>query len=170
MALSFKSMKRNNQELIYRSKRWKPILMLPVFLYCLFDVAGMIANGHRETMAYAGLIFCGSCLLVAFILLLPGSSYLRITDDGFETCILFRKCKVLWKDVTMFDVRTIYFSWFIPRRFVSYNFTPESGRMTWGNSLFGCVLADNYGFKANALAAFMNQRLNDFRTRAHIER
>ena len=41
----------------------------------------------------------GIGLLVAFVLNLPNSSYLKLTTNGFETCTLYKKYFIKWKDV-----------------------------------------------------------------------
>jgi hypothetical protein len=38
------------------------------------------------------------CLVVFLVQLLPGSSYLRLTEEGFDLCTMFRKsARILWQ-------------------------------------------------------------------------
>jgi hypothetical protein len=90
--------------------------------------------------------------------LLPNSSYLTLTEQGFLFSSLFRKHFVTWSDVQSFSPVKIQFN-----RLVGWNYSTEylkSRRLRDVNTAVAGVeaaLPDTYGWPAEQLAEVMNQ-------------
>src|SRR5438067_943194 len=84
----------------YRTRPMKMILI--VVGSGIFVWSGFWLRTEQPFVAYAGIIFFGLCGLVGLVGLLPNSSYLTLTDRGFEFASLYRKHFVSWSDVDSF--------------------------------------------------------------------
>jgi hypothetical protein len=100
------------------------------------------------------------------IALLPNSSFLTLTEDGFLFSSLFRKHFVAWSDVQAFVPVKIQLN-----NMVGWNYAPafsQSQRLRTINTAVAGVeaaLPDTYGMPAAELADLMNQ-MRDIHTRA----
>lgn len=56
---------------------------------------------------YPSIVFFGLCVLAFGICLLPNSSYLRLTREGFTVCSMFRCRFIDWEHVGEFGVTRI---------------------------------------------------------------
>ena len=88
-------------------------LMLPIargpmwfyFAICLgFFVIGAVAIGAGKVEGWFVAIFFGFGTVVTGIGLIPGSSYLELTPQGFVGCVLFRKRFYAWETIDTFRV------------------------------------------------------------------
>lgn len=127
----------------------------------VFVGIGVAALGnHSPFVGWMCSLVFGVAFVVFLVQLLPGASYLRLTDEGFEFCAIFRKSPLIpWGDVSEFRVaklppagnRMVVFDWK----------TRPQGRVRKINrTLAGATdgLPDNYGMKHQALADLMNER------------
>jgi hypothetical protein len=135
-------------------KRWLLLLVL-----CLaFTAGGVMAAARGEIVGWLGLIFFGLCSVVAVILLLPNSAYLRLTRDDFEVRSLFRSHRVRWTDVKAFRPGRIGFN-----AMVLYDFAPSyaaSRRMRAISSAIGGAegaVPDSYGLSVPDLARLLEE-------------
>jgi hypothetical protein len=73
----------------------------------LFAVGGlwMVLSGRGG--GWLVLLFFGLGTLVAAAGLLPGAGMLRLDREGFEVTSLFRRHRILWRDVTRFEAGRI---------------------------------------------------------------
>jgi hypothetical protein len=131
----------------------------------VFIVLGVWLLPQEHFVALACIIFFGLCALVGLVNLLPNSSYITLTERGFQFVSLFRTHFVAWSDVQLFVPVKIQF-----KSMVGWNYSPEyreSKRIRGVNAAVAGVeaaLPDTYGMPAGQLADLMNQ-LRDMHTR-----
>jgi hypothetical protein len=137
-----------------RSSRKKAVLGL---IGCVAFVAIALSMDH-SLFGYLGLALFGLGGIVFMIHLLPNSSYLRLTRDGFTICSSFRCKTIRWRHVARFGVGRIY-----TRKVVGWDPAHEiskPGKVTKALSGFVSALPETYGLRAEELAELMN-RLRD---------
>lgn len=127
-----------------------------------FVAIGIWLGISGEPMGYLCAAFFGLCLGVAIVQLIPGSSYLTLTCEGFEFAAMFRRSFIAWEDATEFGVTTMRSGGLAVNRMVGFNYTEPAKRAS-GRSLakalagFEGGLPDCYGFKALELAEMMER-------------
>lgn len=140
----------------YRTRRAKMVLL--TFGSGAFVSIGLWLLPRVPLFALAGIIFFGLCGLVGLINLLPNSSYLTLTEQGFSFVSLFCKHFVAWSDVESFTPVKIQ-----RKGMVGWNYSSEfqrSKRLRRINITIAGVeagLPDTYGMPAEHLAYLMNQ-------------
>ena len=150
-------------ELVLRPSRAKTILLLLVAL--VFVAIGVFALADREWgVGLSCTIFFGLGAVIAAIQLRPGAAYLRLTEEGFVVCSMFRAgALVPWNRVSNFRVGSLPLA---GKKMVVYDSSSPTkrGLRQINRELIGASdgLPDNYGMKYDALAALMN----DWRARA----
>ena len=92
----------NEEKRILRPKPLKSIGLL--FVSILFVACGFIFIKEDPFMAWITIIFFGLGVIVFVIQLIPNSSYLKLTKDGFEVKNLFKSDSTKWSDVNSFKV------------------------------------------------------------------
>ena len=109
------------------------------------------------TVGYLGMFFFGLGLIVVVIKLLPNSSYLRLTREGFTVCSLFRCHNVSWNDTSEFGVVDLGV-----KKMVGWNSQTAAGKQptlfktSQTISGYGCALPETYGLGAEELCALVN--------------
>ncbi len=144
--------------IVLRPDKKKLLLYL---LGCLAFVAiGIYAITRGEpVVGWSCVLFFGLGVPVFGMQFLPGASYLRLTQEGFVVCSLFRqKPLVSWQEASGFRVAPVPFS---RTRLVVYDSTsnPTNARTRRVNrSLIGADegLPDTYGMKPQDLADLLN--------------
>src|SRR5688572_24515151 len=84
----------------------------------MFVAGGIWMDPDEPWVGGSTAVFFGLCGLVGLVTLLPGSSYLTLTTQGFWFAGLFRKHFVAWKDVVSFSVAQIQ-----THKMVGWNYT-----------------------------------------------
>ncbi len=153
----------SERELVLRPKHLRYLLYLALGL--AFTVIGgfMIAEGLWHGWSVA--VIFGSASLVFSALLLPGAAFLRLSEEGFTMCSLYRRHSFKWTEVGPFvpgrvgGQAMVLFDLLVPSR------RPRLRALSRG--LFGAEagLSETYGMSAAALADLMN----DWRERAASE-
>jgi hypothetical protein len=116
----------------------------------------MIASGNWA--GWVEVLFFGAGLTVFCVLLLPGSSYLKLDSAGFTFCSLFKPHTLRWNEVGPFGAATVGL-----RTLVGFNFSPpRQGQVGMRNLAiavagYEAALPDTYGMKPETLAALMNE-------------
>jgi len=152
---------------VLRASRGKLIVLT---ISSLLFVAAGFYTGIEKPSSYLGAIFFGLCFLIGFVQLLPQASYLKITDEGFTFCSLFRKTTVPWEKIQKFSHIRVGLN-----QMTAWNFAqgayPESKLRSVSKSISGydAAFPDTYGMKAEALAEFMNAYLARSRERSICE-
>src|ERR1700676_1257387 len=90
--------------IILRSSR-KKWLRVTIGAGCFTVVSGLLGFGG-DIIGILGTAFFGICTLVGVITLLPGASWLRLDEKGFEFTRFFRTTRFHWSDVGDFGVWT----------------------------------------------------------------
>lgn len=136
---------------------------LLLFIGCgAFVAAGVWMGNSGESVGYWGAAFFGLGVVVSVVQMIPGSSYLKLTRDGFEFSALFRRHHVLWSDVSEFGVATIRQGGLAVHRMVGFHYSVPAKRVS-GRGLSRAVagfeggLPDCYGHRAEDLAEMMTR-------------
>jgi hypothetical protein len=146
----------NSQQLILRPSKLKIVFML--LLSLLFVAGGIVSLDKDSMMGWVIIIFFGLCALVFILQLLPNTSYLKLTEEGFEVRSLFRSNMTKWSEVKGF--RTGYIS---VNKTVTFDYTKNHTKQQNGKKLAKALagtegaLPDTYGMKASELARLMNE-------------
>ena len=90
-------MNKNSTPLTFYPSRRKTFLLLIVSL--VFTLIGALMINDGELMGWFVSIFFGIGCIVSITILLPNSSYLHISEKGFEVCSLFRSGFTSWNEV-----------------------------------------------------------------------
>jgi hypothetical protein len=141
-----------------RLRASKTKMMLLVVGSSAFVSIGVWMADRGPLIGYAIIVFFGLCGLVGAVGLLPGSSYLELSPDGFLICSLYRKWFVRWVDVEEFIPIRIQLN-----AMVGWNYSPiyQGGAIgrTVSAALSGveAALPDTYGMNASELAQLMNE-------------
>src|ERR1700746_1330412 len=85
-----------------RSSRKKILGLL--LLALVFVTSGIWTLPQGGVASWICIVFFGICAVVAAVNLLPNSSYLRITREGFTICSSFRCRFIEWQHVGRFGV------------------------------------------------------------------
>jgi len=137
--------------------------VLSIVAGSIFVYAGIYMMATNPFLGWVTTIFFGFCLLVALLQLLPGSSQLKLTREGFEMTSLFRTHFTRWEDIQGFKTGFVW-----PRRMVVFNYVDSHRKFRFGKRLAKglsgneAALPESYGMKPAALA----QLMNDWKDRA----
>jgi hypothetical protein len=139
---------------VLRPSRAKWLALLAICV--TFTVIGVLAlrEGAREGWYIAG--FFGPCALVAFVVLLPGSAYLKVRRDGFVFGTLFRRWHLPWTAVGPFSVALVAGRELVVFDIIDPTQTPRLAGLATMIAGANAGLPDTYGLKAGELAAVLN--------------
>jgi len=146
------------EELVLRPSRRKTLLLV-VSCSALF-AAGVWRWEQVDTLEALILLLFGLGSIVFGILLLPGASYLKLTEKGFIVCSLFRETKLVpWRVVSNFRAEPI------PPALTDFVVFDSTGHEKRGLRRFKRTLAgakdalpDSYGRTPQDLAELLNAR------------
>jgi hypothetical protein len=133
---------------------------------------GMSGEWTKQWIGYLSAAFFGLGIPIALIQLVPAGAYLRLDQEGFTVCNLFRTERTRWSVVDRFFVVSLDHTGVTVRRMVGFNFVPSYDRARLGRriakALGNCEggLPDTYGMKAEDLANLMNAWLARYRQEA----
>ncbi len=144
----------SERELVLRPKRLRYLLYLALGM--AFTVIGGFMIAERLWHGWLVAVCFGSASLVFSSLLLPGAAFLRLGEEGFTMCSLYRRHSFKWTEVSPFvpghvgGQAMVLFDLLDPSR------RPHLRALSRG--LFGAEagLPDTYGMSAPALADLMN--------------
>ncbi|AWI26775.1 STM3941 family protein [Flavobacterium pallidum] len=150
-----------NERLTLRPKLGKTILLLIASL--AFSIGGFFMINEKSGLGWFGIVFFGLCSLVFIIQMVPGSTELTLSGEGFEMTSLFRKNLIKWKDVKTFEVGNI-----LRNKTVMFDYVDQHNEYNTGKSvakrLSGshAALPTTYGLKADELLDIMNTWKNKY--------
>jgi hypothetical protein len=132
-------------------------------MFILFTATGLWMAGERPFAGYFWAVVFGLSALVMLGLLLPSSSYLRLTSTGFTFCSLFRSHTVRWNDVERFSVVRLHRNKMVAWRYSAGYQARRTARLI-ADSLTGAeaALPDTYGLTAEELADQMNRLIEKY--------
>ncbi len=139
-----------------RTSRWKMILLLITSL--LFVAGGIWIASEQPLVGYSGAVFFGLGVIVFTIQLLPNSSYLHLTPEGFTFCRLYRSRTVPWhlaRDFAVIRVSrlTPLVAWKYPPDFAAH---PKARALSRALCGYDGQLPDTYGMRPQELADLLN--------------
>jgi hypothetical protein len=143
-----------------RTSPWRNVGLLAVSL--IFVATGVLMVRDGEGIGWFVLGFFGLCALVFALQLLPGTSRLRLDQNGFTVTSLFRSSTVRWSEVARFFVAQVG-----GRAMVCWDYAGAVPHSTASRRLSRALagveagLPDTYGLSAEALASL----LEDWRQR-----
>ncbi len=152
-----------HEKKIYRPKNPKIILLGLISLILM--VGGTFIIQDEALKGWLITSFFGLCLLVFIVQLIPGSTELKLTEEGFEMTSLFRKSITKWTDVKSFKVgylgqnKTIKFDYV--DRYIKHTIGKSIAKQLSGNH---GALPTTYGLKATELLKIMNRWKNKYGT------
>lgn len=145
----------------YRPKSPKTILLGLISL--LFTVGGTFIVQEEPIKGWLITTFFGLCLLVFVIQLIPGSTELKLTNEGFEMTSLFRRSLTSWQDVKTFKI-----GYLGPNKTIMFDYVEGHNKHQTGKliakELSGShgALPSTYGLKAADLLEIMNEWKNKY--------
>ena len=151
----------------------KKSFALRILIVCSLGVAGGI--WMAQEIGWIGYLFAGLVALglpVAVVQLLPGSAYLRITEDGLSVAFMFRVKNIPWNVIDHFFVVPIKQFGRTIHKMVGFNSVPSYDRAKTGRRMSSAIahyeggLPDTYGMKAEELADLLNRCLSEFTKKA----
>ncbi len=107
--------------------------------------------------------FFGLCLLVFIVQLIPGSTELKLTEEGFEMTSLFRKSTTKWTNVKSFRV-----GYLGQNKTVKFDYVDGHNKYAKGKRIAKQLsgnhgaLPTTYGLKANELLRILNEWKNKY--------
>ncbi|SRX53819.1 STM3941 family protein [Aequorivita sp. CIP111184] len=144
------------ETLILKPKKITTIIWL---LICtLFVITGFTVMDEKILVKWVGIIFFGLGIIVFIIELFPNSAYLKLSNEGFEVCSLYRSNFTKWEEVDGFGIFYIRF-----HAMVVFNYTGEHKKHKTGKkvarflSSYQGALPQTYGVKTIKLAELMNE-------------
>jgi len=161
----------NNQDMtnatnveVLRPRIWSALPLLGISL--TFVVIGLCAAQSNPWMGLLCAGFFGLGIPLALIQLLPGSTYLRIDDEGLTTCTMYRETKIPWAAIEDFGVVIISHNKMVGLNYVE-SYDRSRGMRQMAAAISGCegALPNTYGMRADQLAEKLTARLGEYRQR-----
>jgi hypothetical protein len=148
------------------TSKTKTILLLLLAL-AFATMSSFLALREGSLVGWMGCALFGLGVLVFAINLLPGASYLLVTEEGIEVASLFRRKRHKWSDFAGFGTYSLYQKGIPIRTCVGIRFRDElKGASQFARSVaraasdgFDGALPDSYGMKPKDLAVLLNEVL-----------
>ena len=150
---------RNDRELPLHPSRSMHLLLLLVSIGLTLVGVWLGLEGRWPGYLCAALFGLG--IPIVTLQLVPGSSFLRIGEYGFEYAAMCRRHFVRGKDIKEFGILTQRYLGLPVGKMVGWNYVPDSGESSTGRPISKGIagmeagLADTYGLKADELMAIM---------------
>jgi hypothetical protein len=113
-----------NQERIFIRNKFKDIVFLLISL--VFVAGGYSLLEKNLMMGWLGIFFFSLIAVVFLIQLISNTSYLKLSEEGFEEKTLLKTKSFKWKDVSNFEIRS--FRW---NKSIHFNHNDKSGNKNW---------------------------------------
>lgn len=132
-------------------RKWLVVLAIAA----TFTAVGTMMVGDGASGGWFVTIFFGLCTAIGLVVLLPGSMFLEVRRDGFETSHLFRRRRFAWSEVGRFSAVEV-----VSRPMVAFDRIGAApsrlGKLSAAIAGANDALPDTYGMDAAELAALMN--------------
>jgi len=147
-----------------KSQTYRPGVLKTVLLglgSLLFVVSGIFMADDDPIIGWLAISFFGIGLLVFIVQLIPGSTELTLTEEGFVMTSLFRKRTTKWSDVESFKIGYLGRS-----KTIMFDFVEGHNRQTTGKLISKALsgshgaLPITYGLKATELLQILNEWKN----------
>ena len=126
-----------------------------------FVVIGIFIIDREPNIAWGSILFFGLCAIVFIINLTPGSSYLKLTEEGLEIKSLYRSHFIPWESVKVFKVSEMRIQYHT-KKMVMFDYSNLYTKQKVGRKLARIVsgsegtIPDTYGMSPENLAQFLN--------------
>jgi len=157
-----------NEAITLKPRKLKTIGYL--LISCAFVFIGFIVIDENALLRWSSISFFGLGVIVFIIQLIPDSTYLRLTRDGFEVRSLYKSNFTKWDEIKSFRAGSLTvptytnLGTFIStnKKMVFYDYKKSHKKYRIGKSLSGrqAALPDLYGMKVDELAKLMNKWKN----------
>jgi hypothetical protein len=144
----------------------RPGIIQPMILGLVsltFSIGGLMMTHEESLKGWLIALFFGLGLIVSIIQLIPGSTQLTLTKEGFTMTSLFRNHFTKWSDIKTFKIG------FLGRnKAVMFDYVDNHQKHKIGKNLSKFIadshgaLPSNYGLKVTALVHLMNQWKNKY--------
>ena len=146
---------------ILRPKITQTILL--IIICFTFVVLGIVLNDLENIKLLMVLVFFGLGLVIFIIQLIPGSTQLTLSTNGFLITSLFRSHFIKWSDVKIFRIGYLHRSQAVMFDFIESDNKDKSRKsiakaLTKGHG----ALPNNYGLSAMDLLDKMNEWKNKY--------
>ena len=142
--------------------RLKTALLLLISL--VFTIGGIFMIQDGINKGWFVFSFFALCTLVFIIMLLPNSTYLRISEEGIETKSLFKKSQIIsWDVIDEFGTSYVGLN-----KMVTFNFKENYTKQKLGREIANSIsgfdggLPNTYEMSASKLAELLNDYKNKF--------
>jgi hypothetical protein len=140
-----------------------------LLLVCGLSVVGGVWVGQEKGwVGYLCAALFALGIPVALVQLLPGSTYLRISEDGLSFANLFRVTTIPWNVIDQFFVVSAKQMGMTVHKMVGFNYVPTYDRSRTARCVSSAIaqcegaLPDTYGKKAEELVDMLNRCLAEF--------
>ncbi len=155
----------NTKEVTFRPKNIKSMLMA---LGCLILAYGGILIIEEECVkGWVITSFFSLCFIVLSVQIIPGSTQLKLNNDGFIMTSLFRSHFTAWSDIKTFRIGKLG-----PNKTVMFDYVKNHNKHKSGKSLAKKLsgshgaLPNTYGMKADELLRILKQWQSEHRSGA----
>ena len=159
-------MTSDTKSVTFRPKKSSALWLL---IGCSLFVAGSVWMAQTKGwIGYLCAAFFALGIPVAIVQLLPGSTYLRLSEDGLAFANMFRVTTIPWNIIDQFFVVSLNQTGMTVHKMVGFNYVQSYDRSRVGRRVsFAIVkcegaLPDTYGKKAEELADLLNTCLQEF--------
>lgn len=135
----------------------KTKILLNLFISAIFVAAGITMINENALLAWATIIFFGIAIIIFIIVLLPNSSYLRLSAQGFEIRTLYRTSFMEWNDVEDFGVGHIRLKKMVILKLNSNNMLSKTAKVAKMLTGMEGALPDTYGMSADELSRILSE-------------
>ncbi|HJT32892.1 MAG TPA: PH domain-containing protein [Pirellulales bacterium] len=162
-------------EILYpRKAKWYVIFVFSLAFSAGGYAMAALLPGRNHTVGYAVCALFGLLAATSFLVLVPGSSFVRITPEGLSIRTLWRNHHYRWADIERFgvaEVTTVHKGVAHRHRMVGFNFSEfyqaskrKRRAISWNERLCGfqAALPDNYGWNHADLAEHLNELLDRY--------
>ena len=143
-------------KLVLRPKPFKTIVFAVTSL--LFVAGGIFMIEEEGWKGWLITSFFGLCFVTFIIQLIPGSTQLTLTQEGFTTTSLFRSHFTEWSDIEQFEVGYVGKS-----KFVKFDYKANHKKHKTGKGIAKflsenhAALPSGYGLSLSELCDLMNE-------------
>lgn len=133
----------------------------------LLTVGGVFMAEEEPLKGWLITSFFGLCLLIFSIQLIPGSTQLTLTKEGFKATSLFRGHFTKWSDIEGFKVGYVG-----KTRFVKFDYTSKHKKHKIGKGL-AKFLSGNHGALPNTYGLTLKELcelMNEWKSRTQLEK
>jgi hypothetical protein len=149
-----------NDPQIFKPNQLKNIILLLVS--STFVIIGIFNLDSDPNFSWVGIIFFGLGIIVSIIQFFPNSTYLKLTDEGFEVKSLFRSSFTKWTEIK--DLREGQIK---GNKMIFFNYTENHNKWNIGKEIAKSLtdtegaIQSSYNIKTQQLLNLMKEYKNN---------